>query len=90
MLIIHFSESLKMVECVHHSVSACDTSQMEEMRDTNRTLHQMLGLVASHCPMEPILTKINCLQPKCDATAALINCFMTPNETTLAAGKAPM
>jgi hypothetical protein len=33
--------------------------------ETERTIHQILGMVASHCPIEPILTKLDCLQPKC-------------------------
>ncbi|XP_052102318.1 uncharacterized protein LOC127735918 isoform X2 [Mytilus californianus] len=83
-------ETLKMMECVQHSISGCDMSAMREMEETNKTIHHTLRMVASHCPVEPILAKINCLQPKCDATSAMTNCFKMPNVTTLAAGQAPV
>ncbi|XP_063434047.1 uncharacterized protein LOC134715647 isoform X2 [Mytilus trossulus] len=83
-------ETLKMMECVTHSTSGCDMSVMREMEETNKTIHRTLMMVASHCQVEPILAKINCLQPKCDATSAMSNCFQMPNVTTLAAGQAPV
>lgn len=79
-----------MMECVTHSTSGCDMSVMREMEETNKTIHRTLMMVASHCQVEPILAKINCLQPKCDATSAMSNCFQMPNVTTLAAGQAPV
>lgn len=81
-----FSSGLRMVECVHKSMSGCD---LGESRRTNATLHRLLSMVANYCPVEPVLSKVSCLLPKCDATAALEKCFKLPNETTLAMGMAP-
>lgn len=77
-----------MAECVHHSVSRC--KNMSLPMETERTIHQILGMVASHCPIEPILTKLDCLQPKCEIHETLEHCFVMPNMTTLAAGHACM